>query len=177
MLQEPWLGDHGFVWVLLSPSTSLIKLNWNPKLVPKLSSELSSMAVLQSRQPGICLAGVASSTKCVNFPGEAEAVSAGTRGWAPVCWCWDTQIQYQYPGTVGALFLCSHHSLLGLTMGCFFLRCFCSLQLSLLSKLIVTVLEQACPLGQIAGKLRKTMNILMYLLLCSLKRWQVLAQV
>lgn len=49
MLQEPWLGDNGFVWVLLSPSTSLIKPNWNPKLVPKLSSELSSTAVFQPR--------------------------------------------------------------------------------------------------------------------------------
>lgn len=57
------------------------------------------------------------------------------------------------PATVGALFLCSHESGLGLFMAFLLLRCFCSLQLSPLSKLILTVLEQACPLGQIAGKL------------------------
>lgn len=39
-------------------------------------------------------------------------------------------------------------------ISCFFLlRCFCCLQLSPLPKLIVTVLEQACALGQIVGKL------------------------
>lgn len=27
VLQEPWLGDTNFVQVLLSPSTSLVKLN------------------------------------------------------------------------------------------------------------------------------------------------------
>lgn len=150
MLQEPWLGDHGFVRVLLSPSTSLIKLNWNPKLVPKLGSGLSSMPVFQSRQPGICLAEVAWSTKCVHFPGGAEAASGGTRGWTSVCHCWE---QRYTPVIIGALFLCSHGSVLGLIMGFFLLRCFFSLQLSPLSKLIVTVLEQACPLGQIAGKL------------------------
>lgn len=67
-----------------------------------------------------------------------------------MCWCWE---QRYTPVTAGALLLCSQESLLGLTMGFFFLRCFCSLQLSPLSKLIVTVLEQASPLGQIAGKL------------------------
>ena len=37
ILQGPWLGDSGFVQVLLSPSTSLTKLNGNPKVAPNLS--------------------------------------------------------------------------------------------------------------------------------------------
>lgn len=37
VLEEPWLGDTNFVQVVLSPSSSLVKLNRNPKLTPNLS--------------------------------------------------------------------------------------------------------------------------------------------
>lgn len=147
ILQRLWLGVSGFVQVLLSLSTSLTKLNRNPNLTPNLSwiarlVLLSSMAVLQPRQAGICFTGAAWSTERVYFPG-------GTRGWAPVWRCWD---QSYTPVIVCTLFLCSNESILGHIVCFFLLRCFCSLQLSPLPKLIVTVLEQACP-GQIAGKL------------------------
>lgn len=57
------------------------------------------------------------------------------------------------PVIVCALFLCSHEGILGHIMCLFLLRCFCSLRLSPLPKLFVTVLEQEFPLGQTAGKL------------------------
>lgn len=53
VLEEPWLEDTNFVQVILSPSTSLVKLNWNPKLTPNLSKIATWV------QAGICLPGAA----------------------------------------------------------------------------------------------------------------------
>lgn len=139
----PWLGDSGFVQVLLSPSTSLIKPDWNLKLAPDLSS-IAIMVLLLG-----CTTAKAGSDllckgcleyRCISLeePG-AEHPRDREQSYTPVIVC--------------ALFLCSHKGILGHIMCLFLLRCFCSLRLSPLPKLFVTVLEQEFPLGQTAGKL------------------------